>query len=108
MGTIPAGHPTKQELDSVVGDLMADLKNKKNLRMERTFVLGQKYYKNYSIIIRVVRPTLFIMYENFLITLILIIWTIIVKKYEWPYGIDARVFANGLRENFTNITEIPP
>ncbi|XP_050443866.1 uncharacterized protein LOC126847600 [Adelges cooleyi] len=43
VGTVKQGHPTKKKLDGLVGDLMADLKTKSNLRMEKTFTYGQKH-----------------------------------------------------------------
>ncbi|XP_050443878.1 uncharacterized protein LOC126847616 [Adelges cooleyi] len=43
VGTTKANHPTKRKLDGLVGDLMADLKTKSNLRMEKTFCYGQKH-----------------------------------------------------------------
>ncbi|XP_050420226.1 uncharacterized protein LOC126833114 isoform X9 [Adelges cooleyi] len=43
VGTVKRDHPTKKKLDGLVGDLMADLKTKSNLRMEKTFTYGQKH-----------------------------------------------------------------
>lgn len=43
VGTVKQDHPTKRKLDGLVGDLMADLKTKGNLRMEKTFTYGQKH-----------------------------------------------------------------
>jgi len=43
IGTVQVGDLTKQKLDLVIRDLMADLKQKKNLQMEKTFTFGQKH-----------------------------------------------------------------
>lgn len=43
MGPVPSGYPTKRKLDSVIGDLLVDLKSKSNLWSEKTFAYGQKY-----------------------------------------------------------------
>ncbi|XP_050443882.1 uncharacterized protein LOC126847619 [Adelges cooleyi] len=43
VGTVKQGHPTKKKLDGLVGDLMADLKTKSNLRMEKSYTYGQKH-----------------------------------------------------------------
>lgn len=42
IGTLNKTHPTMKKLTGVIGDLVADLKQKRNLRSEKTFVYGQK------------------------------------------------------------------
>lgn len=44
MGTIPVDHPTMVKRDSVIGDLMPDLKQKENLRVEKTYTFGQRHW----------------------------------------------------------------
>ncbi|ACI01074.1 putative non-structural protein [Dysaphis plantaginea densovirus] len=43
VGTLAGNHPTKTKLDSIVRDLLVDIKAKKNMRMDRAYVYGQKH-----------------------------------------------------------------